>query len=442
MRILTFIVSLPLLAATNDTFLIRNVTVHPISGAEIKNTSVLVEDGKIKDIGEKITAAKGIKAIDGKGLHIYPGMIDSGTSVGMAEIPSVRETVDTGELGEFMPQLRALIAINPSSEHIPVVRANGISSVISLPGGGGGGGRGGGGGGQVIAGQAALVHLDGWTWEDMAVIRSAGMQVTFPSTNAGGGRGGGFSIDFLPADIAQQMESAQQDATRNYASRLRKLNEFFDESRHYQKAKAAREPGFKVDLRYEAMIPVLDGKTPLIVTANGERTIKEALAFAEKQKVRIVLARTREFGNTLPELKAKNVPVILGPTLALPDRQDDPYDDAFTLPGLVHKAGVKLAFATFNNEFTRNLPYQAANAVAYGLPYDEAIKALTLNPAQIWGVGDQLGSVEKGKWADLMVTDGDPLEATTQVKYLFIKGRQVDLSNKHTKLYEKYLARP
>src|SRR5258708_12248567 len=154
------------------------------------------------------------------------------------------------------------------------------------------------------------------------------------------------------------------------------------------------------------------------------------------------MADAREVGKMGPELKARNITAILGPTLALPLHEDDPYDSAYALPGQFYKAGVKFAFGTFNNEFSRNLPYQAATAVAFGLPYDEALKAVTMNPAQIWGVSDKMGSIEEGKSADLMITDGDPLQPRTQLNHLFLKPKTSHLSSKHTRLYEKYLNRP
>ncbi len=189
------------------------------------------------------------------------------------------------------------------------------------------------------------------------------------------------------------------------------------------------------------MVPVLEGKVPLAVSASRASVIHDAVAFAEKQKIRIVILQPRDIAKVGPELKAKNIPVILGRVLALPEQEDDPYDGAFTQPAEAYKAGVKFAFGTFNNEFVRNLPYQAATAVAFGLPYEEALKAVTINAAQIWGRAADLGSVEKGKVADLMVTTGDPLSNSTQVKYLFIKGKEVPLMNKQTRLYEKYMSR-
>jgi imidazolonepropionase-like amidohydrolase len=431
-------------AASNDTFVIRNADVYPVTGAEMKGVSVLVQDGKIADIGAKIVAPKGMRVVDAKGLRVYPGMIDSATELGLAEIESVRETVDTGELGEFMPQLRALVAVNPGSEHFGVVRVNGITSAMTFPSSGargGGGGRFGGGEQQLISGQAALIHTDGWTWEDMAVERTAAMHLLFPAIAGRGGRGGGAIPDSVLELIPGTAGSSYTQARRTYEQQISKLNDFFDQARQYQKERAARAPGFKTDLKLEAMIPVLEGKVPMAVSAGRASAIHDAIAFADKQNIKIVIMQPRELGKVAAELKAKNIPVILGRVLALPQAEDDAYDQAFTLPAEAYKAGVKFAFGTFDNEFVRNLPFEAATAVAFGLPYEEALKAITINPAQIWGVGNELGSVEKGKWADLLVTTGDPLEIQTGIKHLYIKGKEVELTNKQTRLYEKYIAR-
>jgi imidazolonepropionase-like amidohydrolase len=405
------------LGAADNNVLLRGGTIHPVSGLDVANGSVLVRDGKIVEVGTRVTAPKGVRVVDVKGLHVYPGLIDSATELGLSEVSSVRETVDSSEIGDFNPQVRAVIAVNPASEHIPVTRANGITTAIAAPGGG------------LIGGQAAMIHLDGWTWEDMAVRPSAGMMLTFPTIAGGGGRGGFFGGP--PTPFAE--------ARKNYERRLQQLHEFFEQARRYKQAKAA---GGETDLKYEAMLPVLEGKLPLVIRASRERAIRDALKFIEREKVRAIIADGSEAYKLAAELKAKDVPVILGPTLRLPLEEDEPYDLPATIPSLLHKAGVKFAFGSFGNQFARNLPYQAANAVAYGLPYEEALKAVTLRAAEIWGVAAELGSIEKGKLADLIVTAGDPLETKTQVKYSFIGGRQVDLSSKHLRLYEKYRARP
>jgi imidazolonepropionase-like amidohydrolase len=442
MRLFLFAAAIPLAA---QPVLIRNVDVYPVTAAPMKAVSVLIQHGKIADIGAKLAPAKGVRTIEGKGLRVYPGLIDSNTELGLSEVPAERMTVDTGELGEFMPQLRALVAVNPESEHFPVVRVNGITSAMTFPSSGGGAGGGGGGRGvtnnQIISGQAALIHTDGWTWEEMEVKRSAAMHVIFPSLGGRGGRGGG-NPDFAPPELFGETNAGGfAQRKRNYDQQIKRLTEFFEEARRYQKARAANVPGFVRDLKYEAMLPVLDGKLPLAVSATRAVSIRDAIGFAEKQNVKIVILQPRDLGKVAGELKSRNIPVILGRVLALPDEEDDPYDEAFTLPAEAYHAGLKFAFGTFTNEFVRNIPYQAATAVAFGLPYEEALKAVTINAAEIWGVSDRLGSVEKGKVADLLVTDGDPLEVRTQIKHLFINGREAPLTNKQTRLYEKYMSR-
>ena len=417
--LLAVLLSVPALAGTEDSFLLRGATVHPVSSGEIADCAVLVTDGRIAEIGPKLKPPKGVRVVEAKGLHVYPGMIDSATQIGLSEVASVEETIDVRELGAYNPQLRVISSMNPASEHIPVTRANGITAVVALPDGG------------VISGAAALVHLDGWTWEEMAIRPSVGMAMQFPVLQVRIGRG-------LPA--ASRVPYAE--AKKRYDAQLRELSEFVLTARRYQKAKTANTPEFKPDVKLEAMLPVLEGKLPLVITAVRERAIRDAIQFAEKEKLRIILAEAREADKVAEDLKAKNIPVILGPTLALPMDEGDAYDEPFTLPAQLHKAGVKFAFGSFGNQFARNLPYQAANAVAFGLPYEEALKAVTLYPAEIWGVAAETGAIEKGKWADLIVTDGDPLETRTQVKQMFIQGKPVDLSNKHLKLYEKYKGRP
>jgi imidazolonepropionase-like amidohydrolase len=420
MKILALVVlaALPLAADTDDSFLIRGATVHTVSGQDIPNGSVLVQNGKIMGVGAKLSAPKGIRIIEGKSMHVYPGMIDSGSEVGLLEIDSVKETTDLTELGDFNPQLRTAVAVNPSSEHIPITRANGITAVMTLPRGG------------MIAGQGSLMHLDGWTWEEMEILRSGTLHLNFPTLTP------------APPRFGEPRVVPYAEAKKEYDAKLRALHEFFEQCRRYQKAKTANLPGFQTDLKFEAMLPVLDRTLPVLITAIRERAVHDAVEFAGQERIRIILADVREPGKMLPELKAKGIPVVLGKTLELPLNDDDPYDAPATLPADFYKAGVKFAFATFSAAFSRNLPYEAANAVAFGLPHQEALKAVTLNAAEIWGVADKMGSIDEGKWADLMITDGDPLETRTQVKLLFIKGKPVDLENRHHMLYEKYLNRP
>jgi imidazolonepropionase-like amidohydrolase len=405
--------------AADDSFVLRNVTIHPVTAAAIPNATLVVAGGKIADFGGKVAAPKGAKVIDGKGMHVYPGLIDSASNIGMSEIGSVRESGDVTELGDFNPQLRSVVAINPSSEHIPVTRGNGITTSLIFPGGG------------IIGGQAALVHLDGWTWEEMAIERNVTMQMRMPTIS---------TTTFNPSFGAGRRPCAE--TKRRYEERLKLMSDFFEQARAYKQRKAVGGAGFTVDRRLEAMLPVLDGKVSLMIFAARERAVKDALAFAAKEKVKIILAGVREAGSAVKEIAEKKIPVILGGTLELPLEEDAAYDSPFTLPGELHKAGVTFAFGTFSVQFARNLPFQAASAVGFGLPYEEALKAVTINAAKIWGVDDRIGSIEKGKWADLILTDGDPLEARSQVKQMWIQGRPVSLETRHTKLFEQYTKRP
>ena len=404
----------------DNSFLIRNVTVHPVVGADVINGSVLVEDGKVSQVGVRIAKPAGVRVIEGGGLQLYPGLINAATNVGLDEIQSVRDTVDLDELGMFNPELRAEVAFNPSSEHIPVTRASGITSVIILPGSGGRGPR---GNLRIITGQGALMHLDGWTWEDMAVKRSALMDLLFPEIQTRPGR-------------------PFADAEREYQDRLAQISELFEQARRYQKAKLADPSRFEADVRLEALLPVLDRSVPIFMRAEREQMIKDAVAFADKEKIRIIIADPREIGSAGPVLKEHQIPVVLGKTFQLPMRDDDPYDAPYTLPNEVFRAGIKFCFGTFDTEFARNVPFEAAQAAAFGLPRPEALKALTIYTAQIFGVEDRLGSIEKGKLADFILTDGDPLEEKTRIERMFIAGREVSLESRQSREYEKWMKRP
>ena len=425
------VAALPLEASEADSVLIRNVTIHPVTSAPIQNGAVLVIDGRIVEAGARVGARKGARVLDGHGLHLYPGMINAGTNVGLSEISAERETVDLDEIGPFNPELKAEVAFNPSSEHVDVTRASGITSVISLPGSGSRGFRN--TDTNIITGQAALMHLAGWTWEEMAVKPSAVMDMVFPEIRA------------VPRQFAAILGTPPKpfaEEEKKYQETLRDVSDFFEEARRYAKAKSAGEPSFRRDIRLDAMIPVLEGKLPLFVRAERERAIKDAVAFADKEKVKIIIADPLEIGSTGPLLKEKNIPVVLGKSLELPLRDDDNYDAPYALAGEFYKAGVKLCFATFDVQFARNLPFEAAQAAAFGLPKEEALKAVTINGAEILGVADRVGSIEKGKIADLILTDGDPLEARTNIKKMFIAGREVPLESRHTREYQKWLARP
>jgi imidazolonepropionase-like amidohydrolase len=419
-------------AADSGSILIRNVTIHPVTAPEIKGSSLLIVDGKIAEIGPKISPKSAATVIDGHGLHLYPGMINGAATVGLVEISSIRDTVDLDEIGLFNPQLKAEIAFNPSSEHIPIVRAAGITTVLSLPSSGSGVGLPG-EGASIITGQASLMHLDGWTWEQMVLKRGAALDMIFPEIRT-------------PSPALRVFLGTQArpftEIEKEYRQKLEQMSTFFEDARRYAKAKAAGGADFKTDLKLEAMIPVIEGKRPIFIRAEKERAIKDAVQFAEMEKVKIIIADPHELGSTAALLKQHDIPVVLGKVLSLPLNEDDAYDAQYALPGQLYKAGVKFCFGTFDTEFARNVPFEAAAGVGFGLPRDEALKGVTINAAEIFGVADKVGSIEKGKVADLILTDGDPLEAKTNIKGMYIEGKPVSLESRHTRLYEKWMARP
>jgi imidazolonepropionase-like amidohydrolase len=278
-----------------------------------------------------------------------------------------------------------------------------------------------------------LLHLAGWTVEEMAIEASVGMMMGWPSLQTR-------TFDFSTFSMK---EKPFKDVKKEYDDNVAELEAWIEAARHYHQAvEKGSKDKFERDVKLEALARVTQGEMTLFVHAQDTRQIKDAVAFAEQQKIKIVITGGAEAWKVKELLAEKNIPVILGPTQALPREEDDPYDKPFTNASELHTAGVKIAFATFGASNSRTLPYEAANAVAYGLPWEEGLKAITLYPAQILGVDDRLGSVEQGKIANLILTNGDPLEITTEVEYLFINGRLTSMENKHKQLYEKYRSRP
>jgi len=409
-------------------FLLRGATVHTVSGPVIEDGSVLVRDGKIIGVGKNLTAPEGFTVLDLHGQQVYPGMIDAASRLGM-ETMSREEPSDAQEIGLLNPQLRAVTAMNPSSEQIPAARFNGVTTVVEMPEG------------ELISGQMSIVHLDESGSNDgMTLVPSTAIHLRFPAI---------ITTPIRPHETDEEDEdpSAQPEpipyaeAKRDYDEKMKVLNTFFEEARQYRQAKRANPTALHTDLRYEALIPVLEGATPMFVTAVKAREIREAVQFARKEKIKIILADAYEAYLVLPLLKANNIPVVLGPTHTLPMDEDDPYDRSYTTPAALYNAGVKFCIATFSSRNARNLPYEAAAAVPYGLSKEEAYKAVSLNAAQIFGVGNKLGSIEEGKTADLIVSDGNPLEVMTHINMMFINGKLVTLDSRQKELYEKYLGR-
>lgn len=416
--------------AAPTSYAITHAKIFTLAGAPIDDGTLIIKDGKIAAIGEGIAVPADAKVIDGKGLQVYPGLFDPVTQMGLSEISAVRATVDTTETGSFNPDAVAATAVSPSSAHIPVVRAAGITEVLAVPASGG---FDSGGATNLVGGQASAIYLVGWTIEEMAIRKNAAMVIDWPEVETR-------SFDF---STFTNKEKPFSDAKKEYDKQVEQLADWFEQARHYAQS-LEKSPGgsFQRDVKLEAMIPMMRGEVPALVFADRARDIRGAVEFFDKQKVRMVLAGGAEAWKVKDLLRSKSVPVILRPTLSEPGEEDDAYDRLMTQPAELTAAGVKVAFGSFDNSFARRLGQQAANAIAHGLAYEEGLKAVTLYPAQMFGLDSQLGTVEMGKVASLIVTNGDPLDLTTEVKYLFIKGQLTPMDNKQKDLYEKYLDRP
>jgi len=395
---------------------IVNATIHPVSGPVIENGMILFDKGRIVAIGESVAIPDNAERIDASGKHVYPGLISPDTYIGLTEIEAVRASRDRTETGRINPNVRAEVAFNPESELIPVARANGITMVVTSPSG------------SLIAGTGAVMLMDGWTWEEMTFKAPAALYVHWPS------------MVIRRGPFVRQTEEEQK---KEREKALKELAGAFRDARAYMVAKKAEQqksvPYHNVDVRWEAMIPVLEGNVPVVVWAYEIQQIQAAVAWAEQEKIKLIIGGGYDAWRVAELLKKHDIPVLAGGIHRLPSHRFDAYDDAFTLPKKLHDAGIRFAIISEDEApHERNLPYQAATAAAYGLPKDEALKAITLSPAQIFGIADRVGSLEVGKDATLIVTTGDPLEITTNVEMEFIQGRKIDLTSRHTKLYEKY----
>ncbi|HWY08836.1 MAG TPA: amidohydrolase family protein [Candidatus Acidoferrales bacterium] len=409
---------------------ITHAKIFTLAGPPIEDGTVVIHEGKIAAVGAGVPVPVGAQVIDAKGLQVYPGLFDSVTQMGLSEIGAVIATVDTTETGSFNPDVTAATAILPSTAHIPVTRASGITEVIAAPASGGFDSR---GATNLVGGQASAIHLAGWTVEEMLINKRAAMVVDWPSIETR-------SFDFSTFSMK---EKSFTDAKKEYDKQVNDLADYIEQARHYAQAlQSSATASFRRDVKLEAMASVIRGEMPLLVFADRARQIRDAVEFCDKQKLKIILAGGTEAWKEKDLLRSKSVPVILRPTLAEPPEEDDAYDRLLTQPEELRAAGIKIAFGSFDNSFARRLGQNAANAVAHGLPYDEALKAVTLYPAQMFGLDAQLGTVETGKTANLIVTNGDPLDVTTDVRYLFIKGQLTSTDNKQKALYEKYLNRP
>jgi len=399
-------------------------TVHPVSGPEIPNGTVLVDGTKITAVGTGVTVPSGAKVIDCTGKHVYPGFVHANTVLGLQEISTIEGSDDTRETGNVNPNQRAEVMYNPDSDFLPVTRLNGVTTVLTIPGGG------------AVRGTSALMHLDGWTEEDIAVRAPAALHVQWPN--------------MTPIHAFFELRSDEEQAKAR-DEQIKVISDAFDDARAYWTARDAESgkgvPKHDDDVRWDAMRKVLKGEIPVAFHCDALNQIRAVLKFCDQEKLtNIILLGGYDSWRVADELKRRNVAVIVGGVLATPNRGYESYDDAYTVPAKLAKAGVRFAIADEGGGFAaanaRNVPYQAAMAEAFGLDHDEALKSVTLYPAQILGAGDKIGSIEVGKLADLQVTDGDALLVATHCEQVVVNGRLVPMESRQTRLFHKYDERP
>jgi imidazolonepropionase-like amidohydrolase len=407
------------------TYAIRHARIVTVAGADIEDGTVVISDGRITAVGANVNVPGGAQTIEGRGLSIYPGMIDLGTAIGLIEITENGATgwVDTQEVGDMNPNSMAWVSVNPHSAHVGVTRLNGVTSVLSLPLGG------------LISGQAAFINLLGSTPQAMAVIPTAGLVINYPGLGGGGGG---------PFGGGQQQQGNITEAITTRNQRIEQLRRLLRDAEAYARAQAAATqdrslPRPDVDVVLSALVPYVRGERPVIFRADRVGEIRGAVQFAEEMRLKPIILGGDDAWQVAQFLKEHNVPVILTGVLNLPRREDDFYDVQYENAAKLQAAGVRFCISSGDTAAdVRNLPYHAGMSAAFGLPKAEALKAVTLYPAQIIGVGDRLGSIEVGKIANLVLTDGDLLEARTNIRDLFINGRRVPLVSRHTELYEQF----
>ena len=390
--------------------------IHPVSGPEIHDGLLLFDGGKIVAVGKDAALPANVERIELNGRHVYPGLIDAFTQIGLVEIPLVKSTADQNETGRINPNVKAHIAVNPDSEAIPIARSGGVLTALSIPGGG------------LVTGTSSLIQLDGWTTEEMTIKPVCGVHVRWPQ--------------MAPVHTWwQEMSAQEQLQSRDKA--LVEIREALADARAYYQHRQVRKNGagrlHDFDARWEAFVPVFERRVPLIVDADEIQQIQSAVALCEQENLKLIIAGGYDAPECAELLKKHQVPVIVGGVHRLPRRRDDPYDAPFTLPARLRDAGVPFCISSAERpSMVRNLAHHAGTAAAFGLSPEEAVKAISLSAAEILGVADRLGSLEPGKDATLIVVSGDPLEVPSQVEMAFIQGRKTPLGDRQKRLWEKY----
>ncbi|HKK92864.1 MAG TPA: amidohydrolase family protein [Longimicrobiales bacterium] len=392
---------------------ITGATIHTVANGTIENGTIVFEGGVITAVGADVQVPAGAQVVDGAGKHIYPGLIDAYSQVGISEIGSVDVSSDVNEIGNFNPNVRAELAVNAESRHIGTTRSAGVLVTLTTPGGG------------LVSGMSSAMNMEGWTWEDMSLKSEAALNVSWPNPNAGRFRGFGGNNANRPT----------------YAEQVQELKAFFADARAYRDAKASGER-ILTDSRYESMIKVLDREIPVIVAADGISEINDAITWAQEEDIDLVIRGGGDAIYVADRLVANDIPVILTETMDAPGRSYEGYDGAYARAAELHEAGVTFAISGGSSAaYSNRLPWEAGVAIAFGLPEDEAIRAVTQNAANIMGIGDRVGTLEPGKDATLLVTTGNPLDMMNDIEQMYIQGRELDQMDIHRWFFEKYMAK-
>lgn len=416
LTILVLLLSTTLSVAQNDImrqaraekFALTNAKIYTVTNGVIENGTIVISNGIIQAVGANVAIPSDAIVIDYGGQEIYPGMIDSGTQLGLVEIGSIAEAQDVREFGDITPQMEALTAVNPNSEAIPVTRVSGVTTVITRPSGG------------VFPGTAATINLFGYT-PDQMFAGSKGLVINFPSSG-------------------RRWRQTQEEADRARERALKTLNETWDKAELYAEIEDA--DGTRYYPEMEALARVLKGEMKAYIEVNAAKDILSAIEWVqEKGLTDVVFTGVSEGWRVAEELAEAGIPVITGPVQSVPTRRSDAFDAAYKNPSVMQKAGIKVALRTNDTENSRNLPYHAGFAAAYGMGREEALKAITINAAEIMGLEDQLGSIEVGKKANLFVATGDPFETSTQIIEVFIDGYQIPMTSRQIELYNEFLDR-
>ena len=403
--------ALPAMAPEEPVLAITNASIHPVREPMLERGTLLVQGGRITALGADVAIPAGARVIDAAGKHVYPGLIALATNIGMNEIGSVPATDDDSERGGNQPDMRTAASIHGDSAHIPVTRTNGITRAQVAPRSAG-----------PLMGQSAVIELSGANWEEFVRVDRDMLHVRFP---------------FSPNET--------KDKERKPSEAVKALRRLFAEAREYGRLLdlSAADPSARPEYepRLEAMVPFARGQRPVALHADNAQTILEALRFARDEKLEAVLYGAAEGWKVADVIAKEGRPVVVGPVLALPGQRDDPYDSAYSNAAVLSRAGASIAIMPADDENPRNLAFHAAMAACFGLPREEALRAITLYPACILKQDAEVGSLAPGMVADLIITDGDVLELATRVEQVFIAGRQQDLGNRQSELYERYRQR-